>query len=212
LNDTDSPLLRHLERQVGPVKAVFEGVAVPGQPKIDLVHVASTFLRRHEIVVTRGMSAQPMTLPADCNEPRFAELLVLLPKGWPLGEGAVDNANDENHHWPLRLLKTLALHPFQSGTWLGFGHTHANGASADTVRPYAGNTELCAVVTLPSLTLGEHTWSYERGGEKVRLLAAVPLHLSELKFKQANGIDALLDRMADRRVTDRIDPARKRFV
>jgi hypothetical protein len=202
-------LVRHLERHVGPVKTVF-GEIVPGEPKLDLIHIASSFFRRHEIIVTRGMSAQPMAVPSDSTERRRAELLVLLPKGWPLTQAAF---GAETNYWPLRLLKTLAQHPFQAGTWLGFGHTHANGSSPDTVTPYAQNTNLCAVIVLPSLTLGEQAWHYTRpDGEEVALFAAVPLHLSELMYKQTHGLDTFLDKMSDCRVSDIIDPARKPFV
>jgi Suppressor of fused protein (SUFU) len=203
------PLLEHLQKHVGPITTVFEEL-VPGEPKLDLVHVGSSFFRRYELVVTRGMSAQPMDTPVGCTEPRFAEILALLPKGWPVRKSAF---GAEANYWPLRMIKTLAQHPFHAKTWLGFGHTHANGASESTVKPYAQNTNLCAVITLPSLTLGERAWSYKReDGELVALWAAVPLHLSELKFKQANGVDALLDLLSRNKITDLIDPARRAVV
>lgn len=188
---------------------MFEEI-IPGEPKLDLVHVGSSFFRRYEVVVTRGMSSQPMAVPPESSEPRFAEMLAVLPKGWPIRQTAF---GAEANYWPLRLLKTLAQHPFQANSWLGFGHTHANGASESKVKPYAQNTELCAVITLPSLTLGEKAWSYScNDGKKVVLWAAVPLYLSELQFKQTHGVDALLDLMSKHRVTDVIDPARKRFA
>ncbi|WP_421881568.1 suppressor of fused domain protein [Methylibium sp.] len=202
-------LLEHLKKSVGPITTVFEEI-VPGEPKLDLIHIGSSFFRRYEVVVTRGMSRQPMQLPADCNEPRFAEMLAVLPKGWPIRQSAF---GAEANYWPLRLLKMLAQHPFQANTWVGFGHTHANGSSPETVQPYAQNTELCAVVTLPSLTLGEKAWSYIReDGERVALWAAVPLYFSELQFKMDKGIDALLDRISEKRVSDVIDPSRKRVA
>ena len=202
-------LLKHLERAVGPITTIFEEI-VPGQPKLDLIHIESSFFRRYEVVVTRGMSANAMTVPPDCSEPHFAEVLAVLPKGWPVRQSAF---GAEANYWPLRLLKTLAQHPFQANTWLGFGHTHANGSSEATVQPYAQNTELCAVVALPSLTLGEKAWSYTReDGQRVALWAVVPLYLTELKFKQANGVDALLDLLSKHRVTDIINPTRKRVA
>jgi hypothetical protein len=137
-------------------------------------------------------------------------LLTILPKGWPVRQSAF---GAENNYWPIRLLKTLGRHPFEAGTWLGFGHTHANGPSEATLKPYAQNTQLCAVALLPSITLGERAWSYRKpDGEEVFLWAAVPLHLSELRFKQTRGVDALLDLLQKHRVSDMIDPSRKPVV
>ncbi len=185
---------------------VFEEI-IPGTPPLDLIHVGSSLFRRYEVIITRGMSSQPMTVPTDCNEPRFAEMLAILPKGWPVRTSAF---GAENNYWPIRLLKTLAQHPFQAGTWIGFGHTHANGSSESTVQPYAPGTRLCAAVTLPSLTLGERAWSFKReDGETVGLWTVIPLHLAELQYKQRLGVDALLDLMSKHRVSDIIDPERK---
>jgi hypothetical protein len=205
----NDPLLEHLTRHAGPVTAVFEEI-VAGDPKIDIIHIGSSFLRRYELLVTRGMSARPMAVPPESEEPRFAELLTLLPKGWPVRQSAF---GEENNYWPIRLLKTLARHPFEAGAWLGYGHTHANGDSEATLKPYAQNTELCAVVILPSVTLGERAWSYRRpDGQEVFLWAAVPLFPSELKFKLTNGLDALLELLERGRVSDIVKPTRKRVV
>jgi hypothetical protein len=202
-------LLQHLARHVGAITTVFEEI-VAGDPKLDVVHIGSTLLRRYEVVVTRGMSSRPMAVPPDCKEPRFAELLAILPKGWPVRQSAFGS---ESNYWPIRLLKTLARHPFEANTWLGFGHTHANGPSEATMKPYAQNTELCAVALLPSITLGERAWSFSRpDGQEVFLWVVVPLYLSELKFKLAHGADELLDLFSRRGVSDMIDPTRKRVA
>jgi len=205
----DDPLLQHLKRRVGAITTVFEEI-VAGDPRLDIIHIGSTFLRRYEVVVTRGMSSRPMAVPADSKEPRLAELLVLLPKGWPIRQSAF---GAENNYWPIRLLKTLGRHPFEANTWVGFGHTHANGTSEATLKPYAQNTELCAVAVLPSVTLGEKAWNFRRlDGKEVFLWALVPVYLSELKFKQAHGADALLELFSKHGVSDIINPTRKRVA
>jgi len=202
-------LLNHLTRHIGPVTTIFEEI-VPGEPRLDIVHIASSLLRRYEVVVTRGMSHMPMAVPPERNEPRFAEILAVLPKGWPVRASAF---GAEANYWPIRLLKTLAQLPTQGDTWLGFGHTHANGSSETTVKPYAQNTSLCATVILPPATLGERAWKFQRpDGEEVFLWAAVPLYLSELKFKQMQGVDALLELFDKNRISDKIDPQRKAAI
>ena len=148
----------------------------------------------------------------DVQQPRRAEIVTLLPKGWPLTSEAFQ---DENHYWPLRLMKTLARLPHYGKTWIGFGHTIANADDGDAPAPkrYAPGTPLCAAAVLPSSTLPEKAWSFLRpDGDEVFLWAAVPLHRAELELKMQRGADALLDLFDKHGVTDRIDPARASVV
>ena len=203
----------HIEKHVGKIHMVFHEI-VSDDLHIDIHHVKSTLLRRYEVLVTSGMSAIPMNLPADVQQPRRAEIVTVLPKGWPLTTEAFQ---DENHYWPLRLMKDLARLPHYGKTWIGFGHTIANaddGAAATPVpKQYAPDTSLCAAAVLPPFTLPEKAWSFHRpDGDEVFLWAAVPLHRAELDYKMQHGMDPLLDLFDKHGVTDRIDPARKSVV
>jgi hypothetical protein len=208
--DTDlQQVTRHIERHIGPIHTVFHEI-VSDDLHIDVHHVKSTMFRRYEVLVTSGMSAKPMAVPAESNEPRFAEIVVVLPKGWPLSKPDFSN---ERNYWPVRLMKTLARHAHHNNTWLGFGHTMANGGSESNTQPYAEGTSLCAAVLLPASSLGQAAWSLKRAdGQEVFFWAAVPLHMQELKFKLEHGVDPLLDLFDQNRVTDRIDPTRPSVV
>lgn len=147
-----------------------------------------------------------MNVPPDSDAPRFAEIVTILPRGWPLTQDAFA---DERNYWPLRLMKMLARWPHHANTWLGFGHTVAG----EEPEPFAASTKLCAAVLLPPVTLDEAAWCLEKpDGERICFWAAVPLHLSELKFKLEHGTDALLELFDDHGVTDRIDPERPSVV
>lgn len=199
----------HVQRHVGRIRTSLAEI-VPGDPPITVHHVASTLFRRYELLVTSGMSALPMAVPPEGGGSRWAELMVLLPKGWPMTRAAFD---DEDHYWPIRLLKTLARLPHAQATWLGDGHTVANGGDAGSLEAYAPGTRLCAAAILPSMTLGEAMWSLPlAGGETLQFWAVVPLHASELAFKVEHGIDALLERFDAAGVSDRIDPRRRSAV
>lgn len=202
-------IVRHLERHVGRIRTSLAEI-VPGDPPLTVHHVASTLFRRYELLVTSGMSARPMPGQPDDGSSRWAELLVLLPKGWPLTRAAFD---DEDHYWPIRLLKTLARLPHEQDTWLGYGHTVANGSDEGTMEAYAPGTRLCAAAILPSMTLGEAMWRLPLpGGGSLHFWAVVPLHASELAYKREHGIDALLERFDAAGVGDRIDPRRRSAV
>jgi hypothetical protein len=202
-------ITRHIERHIGPVGTVFHEV-VSDDLHIDVHHVASSLFRRREVLVTSGMSARPMAVPSQSREPRFAEVLVVLPKGWPLSKA---DFSDERNYWPIRLMKRLARYPHHANTWLGFGHTLAHGEAEHASTPYAEGTSLCAAILLPPSSLGQAAWSFKRAdGQDVFFWAVVPLHLSELRFKLEHGVDPLLDLFDRHGVTDRIDPARPSVV
>lgn len=129
----------HVRRQIGPIDALFYDVGAV-EPRVDLAHVRSTPLRPYEVVVTSGMSALPMAVPETAPQLAYAELLALLPRDWP-----VDQAEwrDERAYWPIRLLRTLARYPHQTGPWLGFRDTVGNGNPEFGTQPYSPGTALC---------------------------------------------------------------------
>jgi len=204
-----SGISAHIERRIGRIHTVFHEI-VSDDLHIDVYHVKSSLLRRCEVLVTSGMSAFPMSVPVESHEPRFAEIVTVLPRGWPLAKEAFA---DERHYWPVRLMKTLARLPHQGHTWLGFGHTVGNGSSEGAMKPYADGTKLCAAALLPPSSLGRDFWCMKRQNEpEIFFWAAVPLYLSELDFKIENGIDPLLDLFDKNGVTDKIDPERASVV
>ena len=141
-----SGISAHIERHIGRIHMVFHEI-VSDDLHIDIHHVKSSLLRRFEVLVTSGMSALPMAVPGDSNEPRFAEIVTVLPKGWPLTKEAF---SDERNYWPIRLMKTFARLPHRDNTWLGLGHTLANGESENlmTVRGWNASLRCRAVASL----------------------------------------------------------------
>lgn len=200
---------RHIQRTVGPISTVFHEI-VSDDLHIDVHHVRSTFLRRYEVFVTSGMSAKPMTVPDDMRDFAYAEVLAILPRGWPATK---ESWFDERNYWPIRLLKDLARYAHHNATWLGYGHTVANGDGDAGPKPYAENTRLCAALLMPSATLGEKAWLLQRAdGTQCCFWTVVPLHAAELHYKLEHGVDALTDIFDQRQVFDRIDPQRPSVV
>jgi len=200
---------RHVEKTIGPIRTVLHE-NVSDDLHIDVLYVNSSLFRRYEVLVTCGMSAVPMKVPADVEEPRYAEMLVVLPKGWPISAEAFSL---EQNYWPIRLIKTLARLPHQEHTWLGYGHTVANFRSGEPPVPYADGLEICAAAILPPMTVGEKAFKLDRGdSEPIFFWSVVPLHASELSFKLEHGIETLLDLFDRNDVSDRIQPDRTSVV
>ena len=200
--DLIAAVSRHFETKVGPIAGVLHEI-VSDDLHIDLHLVASDRSRAFEFVGTSGMSERAMTTPPGKSEFRFAEVCILLKKGWSLDHKSF---GDEGVYWPFRLLKGLARYPTHAGTWLAYSHTIA---AADPPPPYASGTKLCAAVIVPSVTLGKEFWTMKRSdGATTYFLTVVPIHADELAFAMKSGSDALLDEFEKAGVTDVLDPTR----
>lgn len=171
---------------------------------IDVHYVASTQDRPFEVLVTSGMSERPMSTPAGCDVPRFAEVVAILPAGWPLVGTALE---DERNYWPVRMIKQLARYSHEHETWLGYGHSLSDGEGPSA--PFAPNTRLNAVILLPPLSLPRRFRILHGPDQReISFLAAVPLYQEELELKLREGTDALIDAFARHGITDRIDAHR----
>ena len=193
----------HVEGHLGPVDSVWHEI-IPDVVHVDVLPVAPTEARPCWTLVTCGMAERPMTTPEGAEEFRFAELMIALPPEWP---GPGDPAfEDEQHYWPVRLLKDLAKLPHQFGTWLWSEHTVPNG---DPPEPYAEGTGLCCAMLLPPLNVPDGFRILERPGTgDVHFLAVVPLHRDEMELKLRKGSDALFDPFQRAGVTELLDPGR----
>ena len=190
----------HIEQHLGPIETVFHEIIS------DLVHIDVHFVAPSDkfpfrVLVTSGMSDRAMSAPQD--DLRYAELVALLPRDWPLSQKDFEN---ENHYWPLRWLKTLARLPHEYNTWLGAAHTVPNG---DPARPFAKNTNLSGSILLPPFSLPEEFACLSLDDKRViNFYAMVPLYTEEMNFKIKNGADRLVDLMEQNRITDVIDSQR----
>lgn len=155
-----------------------------------------------------GMSAIPQSLVEDSDDPKFMELLILLPKRWPLKNS---DFLDENNYWPLRLLKDMARYGHRNQISLGYGHTIANAEDDDeNLVAYAENNSFIASVLLPSITLGDEAFVLEqpKKEENVYFFAVIPLYKKELDFKINNDIDQLIDLFHLHKLSDILDMKR----
>ncbi|MCL2298966.1 MAG: DUF2185 domain-containing protein, partial [Firmicutes bacterium] len=175
-----------IEARFGKVSQVLREV-VSRDIRVDLCVIEPGPGRAYRTVVTRGMGARDMQVPADSQAIARAEMVVMLPEDWEL------HSSDECQYWPLRWLKLLARLPGEEDSWLGWGHTVPGG------EPFAENTDFGAILLLdafvPNQNDGGPCVFTLPGGEYVRFCQLFPLYEEELQFKLRHGAQALLDRM-----------------
>lgn len=188
----DARLVAHLARTIGAPVTVWHEL-VSDRVHVDVHVVPPSAERPWLTLVTSGMSARPMTLPADMPDAdtwRHAELCLLLPPDWPLERPALD---DERNYWPIRLLKTLARLPHEYRTWLGWGHSIPNGNPA---RTYAPDTQLSGALIIPPNGEREDFFVVD-GAPVLHIFQVLPVTAAEMAYKLEHGLDPLLDKLEE---------------
>lgn len=196
----------HIEEHIGPVATVLHEV-ISDLVHVDIHVVEPTPERDFYTLVTSGMSDRPMESPEEYADLRYSELLICLPKEWPIDDEAWQQ---EEHYWPIRLLKFLSRFPHEYKAWLWAMHTVPNG---DPAAPYASNTEMSGMILLPPVTTGEAFWELPIDAEKtIHFHAVIPLHQVEMDLKLKKGAEALFDGFDKHGVSELLDPHRSSSV
>jgi hypothetical protein len=195
----------HVEKYIGNIESVFHEI-VSSIVHIDILYIKPSDKYPFHILVTSGMSDKPMIVPKGAEGHQFAELVVLLPKSWPLefenNKVFVDEIDEENY-WPIRWLKILAYLPHKYYSWIGWGHTIPNGENAS---PFAENTKLGCILVMPSLTMPNDFFKLRTQDEMtIEFFCMYPLYKEEMDYKLKNGIDKLLDKFDKYAIKDIIE-------
>jgi Suppressor of fused protein (SUFU) len=192
----------HVDRHIGPIDATFE--VADG---LSILHSAPSETRPLHTLITCGMSARPMPVPAASDAPRRLELMVTLSRDWNFGSisGGAEVTHIETS-WPARLLISLAGRLDEPDRWLAWGNVVPNG---DPPRPYAPTTRLCAAIIVPSLLVPVKFFELGSGSDRVAFFAAMPLYAEELELHRSQGMEALFSRLIQNDVNDVLHPRRK---
>jgi hypothetical protein len=192
----------HIETHFGEIAFVMHEKESP-LVHVDVYVVRATQDKKYQYLVTSGMSEKPMPVPEGASDGRFAELVIALPKDWPLSPEAF---KDEANYWPIRLLKGLARYPHENKTWMYEGHSaHWLNPPA----PIASNTNMTSVVLLkPRLISDETQYVHVRKNKHIRLWGVYPVYHEEVDLKERDG-SGKLDELFDRNgITELLDPKR----
>lgn len=208
----------HVAQHVGPIARVFRGlgngdlpihllIVPPAQRPVDEAHPMGT---NHWTIVTAGLSARPMTVPAHPEGiPRHAELMVALPARWPglNPDGGFDQErmSEGRNWWPVRCLDRIARMPHERGSYVAIGQTIPNGEQAT---PLANNTMLGGVLVLPPLLSPGAAELVIDEDVRIQFYTLVPLYPEELRFKAERGFHALVERLDAAGVNELILPDR----
>ncbi len=195
--DTDA-IVAHIEAKLGKTVGVWHEL-VSDKIHIDVHFIAPTQDDNVWTLFTTGMSARPMTTPADFEGPKRAELLLRLPADWPMTQEAF--AQDENY-WPVRWLKMLARLPHDYKTWLWPSHTIPNGEPA---QPLSSATKQIGMMIVPATCLDDGDEIVTTSGGPVMLMSVMPVYDEEMQYKLEHGYDALIEKLVAADIDELLD-------
>lgn len=195
----------HVEKHIGNIEKVLHE-DVSEFVHIDVLWIKATAERPYHVLVTSGVSDEPMHVPEGMEDRTRVELVIALPKEWPL---TLESFANENHYWPVRWLKQIGRLPHQQNTWLGWGHTIPNGAPA---KPIA-NTKFTGVMLTPAYALPTEFFRLKtKSGDQIRFYALIPLYQEEMDFKLDAGAEKLEDLLEKHDVDFVIDRHRRNVI
>lgn len=174
----------HIARWFGPVATVWRE-AVSLRVRLDVCVIPPHGEKNYYTLVTAGMGAHRMDVPEEYADRRIAraELAISLPEDWDL------NDDRDIWYWPVRQLKSTARFGTNPGVWLSWGDTVECG-------PVADNTDLSGFLLMaPQGVEDEGFVCPLPDGDEVNFYHLLPLYPEEIRYKQARGAKALLDRL-----------------
>jgi hypothetical protein len=190
--EEEDEIVAHLEAHLGEVAPLSLRRIVEGDLPL-AIHVVRGEDRT--TLVTSGMSSRPMTVPEGEEEYQYAELMIHLPKRWPLSKKAL--AKDQSY-WPIEWLLRIAQFPHDNDTWLGGSHTIiANGEPPEPLGPGVDFT--CMLLLAQESELGQLE---TRDGRTIVFYTLFPLYTEERDFERESGTAELLQRFEQHGIAD----------
>lgn len=188
----------HVEQHLGPVTRTFR------EGDIDILCVDAAFDRPVHMLITAGMSDVAMNASRK-DAPSRIELMMTLPEQWKLA----GLHPSEPRYWPVRLLAELVALPQKTGRALAWGDTVPNG---DPPAPYTRDSKLCGIIVAPSLLVPKEFYALDIADRHIEFYAAIPLYREELEARADQGMEFLLTRLLEHRVSDLVDIKRRNVM
>lgn len=159
--------------------------------------------RPYSILVTCGMSRNPMNVPKGYEDKKFIEVAMLFPLDWDFSD---INTKSDKITWPIYHLKSIGKMVADPKTWIGFGHTIGCN---ETKGNYFPGTGFNSTIIFPSIELPESFTKIDNQGKLVRIYSAIPIYPEELNYKLENNSNALIEKFNEFNIQEIVDLNRK---
>ena len=186
-----------IQDRIGSYEIVMHEIVSPDL-HIDVLPIPPSEERNYYTLLTMGMGAYQMPVPSGYGRMNRAELAIRLPADWDI------KSDEEKWYWPVRIIKMLARLPYHEKSFLGLYHDIDFGSA------FSEETEMCGVL-LDFLDESVEPLVLE-GGDQLILYNVIPIYRAEMEFKNANGAEALLEKLGEETVHGPLDIRRKSAV
>ncbi len=186
-----------LEEKFGKYTEVMHETVSPDL-HIDVIPIPPSKDRNYYSLFTMGMGAYKMAVPGGYGKMNRAEMAIRLPADW------IIKSSEEKWYWPVRTIKSLARLPYYEQGYLGLYH------DIDFGDAFSEETEMCGILldifdeSVEPLILED--------GDQLILYNVIPIYRAEMEFKNANGAEALLEKMDDETIHGPLNINRKSVV
>ena len=154
------------------------------------------------LLLTSGMSSIEMNtneLPENKDLLKFAELMVMIPKGIDFGK---IYPSKTPYDWILSMIKQTAKFPHLYDTWIGIGHTvQAN----ENMKPYSADTNFCGCLVLPTVSFPEEFTEIKTKNGVINIYGLFPLYKEEIEYKIKNGYNKFIQFLIENNTKEIID-------
>ncbi len=182
-----------IEQSFGKYENVYHEIVSP-DIHLDVAIIPPSEDFPYYTLCTMGMGAHKMNVPEEFRLQVFdrCELLIYLPADWVMAEKDNSVWENEQHYWPVRLLKDFARIPVTSDSWVGLGHSF----STPDEEPFADNTSFSGAMLYYPYAKHENVCNLATG-KSVVFYQVIPITTDELKFKMESeeGGDALIEKI-----------------
>jgi hypothetical protein len=161
-----------------------------------------------EVLLTAGMSSIPMNVGEIPDNPdlyKFAELMVLIPKGIDFGKMFPSGTK---YDWIISMIKRCAKFPHFYDTWIGVGHTIQ---AEEEIKPYSSDTAFCGCMVLPTMTFPKDFQTIDSPHGPINIYGLFPLYKEELEFKIQHGFKEFMKFLIKNNTKEIIDFNRVNF-
>ena len=197
-NPDDDLIRNHVAKYLGTPDVLELRHILECEPEISIMKVQ---LPHCNVLITHGMSNQPMTAPPEHQKYTYAELVLMLPKTWPL---ILPPLKDDDY-WPIQWLLKLAYFPFEADTFIGGEYgVFSNGEPPEA---FASNTSLSCFLAMSEKS--DFGCLKHADGRHIYFYTLFPLYAEERDFELQHGARALLQRFQEFDISVVLDPQRQ---
>ncbi|HMP80926.1 MAG TPA: suppressor of fused domain protein [Pirellulaceae bacterium] len=194
-NQHEELVLAHIRRHFGKPRRLSLMPLVASDMPVKLVSVSKW---TGQYLFTVGMSNRKMNVPLGKEAYQFAELMMALPRSWPLNNKSLQ---DPRKAWPIEWMLRIAHFPFEHNTWLGGPSTVIdNGEHREPLCPGLKFTSWLAITEE-----SKEGWLRTPTGGMIGFFSLYPLYPEERDLERQLGTEALIHRFMERGIPDKLD-------